>query len=311
MVGLVIGCSAPAPALAAEPDVLCTVTDPRLSEASGLAVDGSRLLMVNDDGSSLEVYVLDRSCRVTSVISAPVDPYDVEDLALAADGTLWLADIGDNSLARDTVALHALAADGRSSLFRYSYVDGLHDAEALLLDAGGRPVVVTKELSGRAGVYTASEAAPRVLSRVGSLALTPTGTPGGPAGGIGQVLVTGAALSPDGLFAVVQTYTDAYLYAVSDGDVVAALASAPVRVALPVSPQGEAIAFDSNGRDLLVTSEGTPFDVTVVPVPGSLPAPASHVGALSAGRSVGVNLAIAGLVAAALVGTYGVVRRRG
>lgn len=351
-----IGCSLPAPAHAADPaygppSALCTVTDPRLAEVSGLAVDGDRLLMVNDGGEELEVYVLDRgpdrSCRVTSVITSPVDPYDVEDLARAPDGTLWLADTGDNARNRDTVALHALREDGQSVLFRFTYPDGPHDAEALLLDGSGRPFILTKEPLGRAGIYTPSAApspfASTPLSRVGDLEFTPTGTPGGPLGEIGQVLVTGAALSPDGALAVVRTYTDAYVYAVSDGDVLAALAGEPVRVALPAAPQGEAIAFGANGRDLLVTSEGSPFEVTLLPVVASatptsgapdseLPAsgpPASTASASASGssaggssadgssgggaedgNSTGVDLAIAGVLAAVLVTVYGVLRRR-
>ncbi|MEJ7703657.1 MAG: hypothetical protein WKF47_08330 [Geodermatophilaceae bacterium] len=314
--GIVIGCSLPVPTLAADPafgppSVLCTVSDPRLTEASGLAVDGSRLLMVNDGGSALEVFVLDRSCRVTSVVTSPVDPYDVEDLARAADGTLWLADTGDNDRDRDTVALHALREDGQSVLFRFTYPDGQQDAEALLLDRAGRPFVLTKEPQGRAGIYTPaappSVSAPTALERVGSLTFAATGTPGGPLGQTGQVLITGAAMSPDGALAVVRTYTDAYVYAVTDGDVLAALAGEPVRVSLPPAPQGEAIAFAANGRDLLVTSEGTPFDVTVLPAAAS--SGSAAVEAVER-NSTGVNLAIAAVVAAVLVGFYGLLRRR-
>lgn len=333
---VVIGCSLPGPAHAADPAygppaVLCTVSDPRLAEVSGLAVDGERLLMVNDGGSALEVYVLevdDRSCRVTSVIGAATDPYDVEDLARAVDGTLWLADTGDNDRDRDTVALHALREDGQSVLFRFSYPDGPHDAEALMVDASGRPFVLTKEPLGRAGIYTPAAApspsATTALERVGELRLSPTGTPGGPFGEVGQVLITGAALSPDGTLAVVRTYTDAYVYAVSDGDVLTALGGEPVRVALPPSPQGEAVAFGANGRDLVVTSEGTPFDVTVIPAvapatgasatgssPADDPSGTPTVDApAGGGNSTGVDLTIAAVVAALLVGAYGLLRRR-
>lgn len=321
---VVIGCSLPPPAQAADPaygppSTMCTVTDPRLAESSGLVVDGSRLLTVNDGGDALEVFVLDGSCRVTSVITSPVDPYDVEDLARAADGTLWLADTGDNDRDRDTVALHALREDGQSVLFRFTYPDGRHDAEALLLDPAGRPYVLTKEPLGRAGIYTPS-AAPSAesstpLERVGELELLPTGTPGGPLGEIGQVLITGAAVSPDGALAVVRTYTDAYVYAVPDGDVLAALAAEPVRVALPTATQGEAIAFAANGRDLVVSSEGVPFDITLVPAlaPSASTAAPSPTGSASDaddGNSSGANLAVAAVLAAVLVGVYGVSRRR-
>jgi len=286
-----IACSPPGPAQAADlaygsASRLCAVTDPRISESSGLAVDRSRLFTVNDGGTSLEVYVLDRSCRVTAVLRAGLDPYDVEDLARAADGTLWLADIGDNTRSRKTVALEALREDGQAVLFRFSYPDGPHDAEALLLDRSGRPFLVTKEPSGRAGVYT-PDGAPSAerttaLRRVAEVALSPTGTPGGPVGTLGQVLVTGGAVSDDGTQLALRTYTDAYVYAVPDGDVVAALAGRPVRVPLPAAPQGEAIVFDGAGADLLVTTEGSPFPVTAIPALG---APASSSGSSSASSS--------------------------
>ena len=292
MAAIGIVCSPPGPAHAADPAYgpasrLCAVTDPRISESSGLAVDRSRLFTVNDGGTSLEVYVLDQSCRVTAVLGAGLDPYDVEDLARAADGTLGLADIGDNTRSRRTVALEALREDGQAVLFRFSYPDGAHDAEALLLDRSGRPFLVTKEPSGRAGVYT-PDGAPSAerttaLRRVAEVALSPTGTPGGPVGTLGQVLVTGGAVSEDGTLLALRTYTDAYVYAVSDGDVVAALGGRPLRVPLPATAQGEAIAFDGAGADLLVTTEGSPFPVTVIPALGApVASPASPASPVSA-----------------------------
>ena len=43
-------------------------------------------------------------------------------------------------------------------------------------------------------------------------------------------------------------------------------AAAPVRLRLPDSPQGEAISFSADNRNLVVASEGLPSDVTVVPL---------------------------------------------
>lgn len=268
--------------------------------------------------------MLDTECRVDEVLTAPVDPHVVEDLARAEDGTLWLAGIGDNDGRRDTVALHALhalhactplhalPADGTAALFRLTYPDGPHDAEALLLDRSGAPFILTKDVLGGSGIYTPvgplTSDEPTALRRVGSLDLRPTGTAGGPADALGQLLVTGASLSPDGRLAVVRTYTDAYLYAVPDGDLAAALAGLPVRIALPPSPQGEAIAFAANGRDLLLTSEGVPFDVTLLPATSdpaggagtaSAPAPA---GAALAGRSAGAESLLLPVVAVGILG---------
>jgi hypothetical protein len=267
----------PAAAQAAEgaygaPVIQCQIGDPRLPEISGLATAGGTLLAMNDGGAQAEVFVLDAGCVVGEVRSAPVDPYDPEDLALAADGTLWLADIGDNRQDRATVALIGLRPDGTSSLTRLTYPDGAHDAEALLLAPDGTPYLVTKEVLGASAVYrpdaALTDGATVPLSKVADLGFTLTGTPGGPVGRAGQLLVTGGAVSADGQRLALRTYTDAYVWTLSGADVVGALRGTPVRVALPESPQGEAISFAVNSRDLVVAGEGLPAVVTVVPFDG-------------------------------------------
>lgn len=253
--------AAASPALAASaPRPLCALTDDRLSEVSGMVSDGTSWYMVNDGGSQLEVFVLNKSCAVTRVITGSIDPYDVEDLARTRDGTLWLADTGDNNKQRETVALHKLTPDGRATLYRLTYPDGQHDAEALLVDRAGVPYVITKNVLGQSEVFRPDtelrSPGPTPLVKVAELALQGTDTQGGPVGATGSVLVTGGATSADGSVVALRTYTDAYLYAVPDGDVAAALSGEPVRVPLPAEEQGEAIALAPNGA-LLSVSEGT------------------------------------------------------
>lgn len=260
------------------PSERCRITDDRLSELSGLASDGSSWYAVGDGGSSLQVYVLDpRNCSVRDVRTAGIDPYDVEDLALTADGDLWLADTGDNSLRRDTVALHVMSADGGASLYRLVYPDGPHDAEALMLGSDDIPYILTKDPFGSAGIYrptarlVAGDTVP--LEKVGSVTMHSTQTPGGPlAGGIGSILVTGAAVSHDGTVVALRTYTDAYLYPASGGDILAALQQKPLRVPLPHEPQGEALAFEPDGT-ILSASEGRQ---PVRAVPGAAQAARAH-----------------------------------
>src|SRR6476646_2217809 len=131
----------------------CQVTDPRLAELSGLVVIGQRMLAMSDGGDRVAVYLLDERCRIVEVHAAAVDPYDHEDLAEGADRTVWLSDTGDNRHTRATVALIALHPDGTTGVYRLTYPDGPHDAEALLLAPDGTPYVVTKDLLGVAGVY--------------------------------------------------------------------------------------------------------------------------------------------------------------
>jgi hypothetical protein len=310
----------------AAPSVRCSVTDPRLTELSGLVDLGDRMLAVVDGGDEVSVSVLDDACRVVDERTAPLDPYDPEDLGIGTDGTVWVADTGDNNATRDTVALVALRPDGGSSLHRLTYPDGPHDAEALLLAPDGTPYVVTKEVLGASHVYR--PAAPLVdggtvpLADVGTVPFTLTGTPGGPVGRAGQLLVTGGAVARDGSRIALRTYTDAYVWPLAGSDVPAALAAEPVRIALPDEPQGEAVSFTADGEQLLVAGEGVPGEVAVVPVPAAS-APTAPPASAAADPSLselledggtGVSPVTAGVTAAvvatALVCIGGLVRRR-
>lgn len=307
---------------AAGPQVLCQITDPRLAELSGLAAVPGRLLASNDGGDQIALYVLDSTCAVIDVHTAAVDPFDPEDLAVGADGTVWVADIGDNGATRPTVALVALRPDGTTNLYRLTYPDGAHDAEALLLAPDGTPYVVTKEVLGASVVYR--PVAPLVdggtvaLGKVATVAMTLTGTPGGPVGRAGQLLVTGGAVAGNGQHLALRTYTDAYVWPLAGSDVVAALAAEPVRIPLPDSPQGEAISFTADSSALVVGSEGTPSDLTIVPVGSGLPATGTPVAGAtpsltdftSSGLSPITSAVIAAMTATVLVWLGGLFRRR-
>ncbi|HEX6351869.1 MAG TPA: hypothetical protein VF106_02710 [Actinophytocola sp.] len=240
----------------------CTITDERLTELSGLVADGEHWYAANDGGTAATVYVLGKDCQVQDVITASTDPYDVEDLARAADGTFWLSDTGDNDSDRETVALVTLTPNGESTFFRLTYPDRKHDAEALVLDGAGVPYIITKSPLGTADVFRPAgplaSPGPTPLEQVATVRLNSTDTPGGPLPGlVGSVTVTGAATSADGTAIALRTYTDAYLFPVKNGDVVAALAEEPVRVPLPNEAQGEAIAFQPDGSLVTGSEAGT------------------------------------------------------
>jgi hypothetical protein len=308
---------APAPA------TRCQLADPRLPELSGLVEAGGQMLAINDGGTQVDVYLLDAACQVVDVRSAAVDPYDPEDLALGADGTVWLADTGDNQASRATVALLALRPDGSSGVYRLAYPDGPRDVEALLLAPDGTPYLVTKEVLGASKVYRPVaglvESGTVGLTEVAGVEFTVTGTPGGPVGRAGQLMVTGGAVSADGRLLALRTYTDAYVWSLSGSDVAGALSGEPVRIALPDAPQGEAISFTGDGAGIVVAGEGVPSDVTVVPL-AAPPTPAAAAeptdGSLPDlfGADDGLSPITAGViaagVAAALVWIGGKLRRR-
>ncbi|MFR9776368.1 hypothetical protein ACL02O_09915 [Micromonospora sp. MS34] len=282
--------SSPAPA-AGTP--VCQVRDSRLTEISGMVATDTGFVMVNDSAdeeSRRRVFFLDNHCRVVRTVRYPSRPRDTEDLAVAADGTIWIADIGDNDRSRETVAVWTLpkGAD-RPVLHRLTYPDGPHDAEALLLTADGRPLIVTKQ-GGAAGIYTPTRdpvpGGTVPMARRGQVDLPGTDT-ANPFGFLGRAVVTGAAAAPDGRRVVLRTYADAFEFDVADGDVVAALTTGEPRVvALPDEPQGESVTYTRDGRFLLTVSETadqpagtrpTVLRYPTPPLPTGTPRPAAGV----------------------------------
>ncbi|MFE5878098.1 hypothetical protein ACFQ6H_22785 [Rhodococcus sp. NPDC056506] len=245
-------------------DALCTPIDAGLSELSGLTVTAAGMYAIGDSGSDDRVAELDSNCHVQRWINVGTPRVDVEDLSSTPDGHLWLADIGDNNAVRTSIGLIELdPTSGTATSYPLVYPDGAHDAETLLIQSDGLPVIVTKDYFGASVVYTTAErqhvqdlstSSPTILAEVGQLMMTPTLTSGGPVPHAGTMAVTGGAVSKDGTVVALRTYTDVYLYSAPDGDVVKALTTKPIRVPLPDEPQGEAIAFDAAG-DLISGSE--------------------------------------------------------
>lgn len=249
-----------AAAAAAPAPVVLTLQDPAIDESSGLAVSALHdgVLWTHDDGGEAAVvYAVGGSGEtVARVTLAGIDPYDPEALApgTGPDGepALFLGDIGDNLSVRPDVSVFRF--DEPDSLtdqtvpaawYRFSYPDGPHDAEALLVDPQGRLLVATKGISGQ-GLYRA----PRELvtqdqgtNRLTRIATVPS-------------VVTDGAYLPDGRF-VLRTYWGVYLYDRPGHQV--------GYEQLPGQQQGESIAAD--GTRLLVGSEGVHSDVLAVPVP--------------------------------------------
>ncbi|MDL5156411.1 hypothetical protein [Actinomycetospora termitidis] len=252
---------------------------------------------MNDSGNATVVFTLRPDCSVASSRSVGVTGRDVEDLARGADGTLWLADLGDNDRERTTIALIRVPTSGRGQVVRLTYPDGPHDAEALLLPADGRPVVVTKEGGGFGRIYTTdapvtdADEGPVPLRAEGEVRLPSSTTEGGPASFLGRGLITGGALSADGRSAALRTYTDAWLFPVGGptaDDVVAGLRATPTQVPLPGEPQGEAIAFTLDGALLSAgesPSGGPRARLHEVEVPRTAPSPAPVAVPTPAGTS--------------------------
>lgn len=216
--------------------------DPEIVESSGLVVTDDHVVTVNDSGDSGRVFVVDRGTGETvGVTRWEGDPVDVEALAPAGRGHVWVADIGDNQRERDTVeVLRVPVGEGDRTVaperYELAHPDGPSDAEALLSHPrSGRLLVVTKDVLGGTVL-----AAPRELSPDGPNELREVGTALG--------LATGGSFLPDARHFVVRNYGRAVVYRWPEVESVGDLA-------LPEQEQGEAIAVAPDG-EVLISTEG-------------------------------------------------------
>ena len=250
-----LGWSVALPAAAAT--VEFTITDPDIIESSGLATDteAQRYWTVNDSGAAGIAYALDDRGETQGTLEFRVEPVDVEAVAFH-EGRLYVADIGDNRARRDSVTVYFFddAAPATKPVvykaYDFSYPDGPHDAETLLVDGDGRLFIVTKGVEG--GIY----AAPTSPSRQGVNELERVGD--------APAFVTDGTVLPDGRFAL-RTYVSVEIVDPDSYEVVA-------RAATPAQKQGESITTTFDGKDLLVGSEGRRSKVLRMDVPTALDA---------------------------------------
>lgn len=250
-----------AEAASADPDVV--LGDPRITESSGLAVSSVHpdlAYTVNDSGSAAEVFAIDlASGDVVGVTKIRASFRDVEALALR-DGTLWIADVGDNRAQRDDTALYAIDEPGRTShtvaarRFPVALTGGPADVEALLAQPGSdRLFLVTKTITA-AKVLSASES-DLDPDRVTTFEPVGAGLP---------PLVTDGSFSPDGSRVALLSYGFVSTVDPSDWSVVG-------RQNLPLVAQNETLSFVSE-NEVLVGSEGSDsplLRVTLQPGPTS------------------------------------------
>jgi hypothetical protein len=258
--------AAPVPLPSPSPGTSVCTIDKELGWITGLAVtaNGYAVAVKANPGINVKVYLLDAGCKRTGrtlAYSADRGPRDPQDLQIAADGTYWVADTGDDPTnpTRPNVGVWKLTTDGRATLYRLSYPDRPQSAQALLVSGNGTPVIITDNPRGAAGIYVPSgplDSGHAVqLKHAGDFTPQDTGTEN-KLGKIGMTRVTGAATSPDGKHVAIRTFSDAYEWSVTNGDVVGAItAGTPKITPLPNEPQGSAIAYARDGTNFLTVSD--------------------------------------------------------
>jgi hypothetical protein len=251
------------------PGPTATVAQPALVEASGVAESRENDGLIwahNDSGGNPELFALgmDGSDRGRWAVPGAT-AQDWEDMARGPGeqgvDRLYMADIGDNNAQRANVVVYrgtepevpAGAAGGTVEdveALTLTYADGPRDAETLLSDpVSGDLFVVSKQLVGRTGAYRipagAEPGGTLTMARVADVGVDPA------------TLVTGGDVSLDGSVVALRTYTGVLLFQRADDETVSdALAGTPCQAPAPTEVQGEALAFDPDGRGYVTISEG-------------------------------------------------------
>ncbi|WP_370038438.1 hypothetical protein [Nocardioides sp.] len=237
-------------------EVVMTFSDPEVVESSGLVARGGLLSTINDSGDTGRVFTvaLDgaEAGDTVGVTRFAESPVDMEALAPAGPGEVWVGDIGDNGAARSSISVTRVPVgrgerSGTYPTFELVYADGPRDAETLLSHPRtGRLYVVSKQIFG--GVLYA---APRRLDPDRTNQLRPVAD--------AIPIATDGAFWPDGKHLVVRGYARAVVYAWPSMRAVGDLS-------LPDQDQGEGIAVSPDGR-VLVSTEGQFTDVLEVRLP--------------------------------------------
>ncbi len=307
----------PTAAAGAESETVSEISDSRITESSGLVVSAEHddlAYTVNDAGNDPIVFAIKISTGdvVGTTLVSGGDVEDSESIAIDGDGTMWLADLGDNDEERDDTALYAFPEPGpgehSADAKRYpvTYDGGAVDIEAFLVHPrNGKKFLVSKEKKQQGTLYSL----PAKLKPGGNRA-TDTGRPM-------PEDTSDGAFSIDGSQALIRTRESVFVYDPKTWKQVD-------QISVPKVEQGETIAMEPDGTSFLIGSEGknSPLirvafgtEATDSPTPPAEQEPTAQEPAeepVEEGATIPVYLvvAIAAVVVLALVALWVARRRR-
>lgn len=304
--------AATVPALAAEPQAeeISQIDDPRIEESSGLAVSAVHedlVYTINDAGNAPIVYAVTvstgRVVGTTEVGGGTIS--DTEAIAIDGEGTMWLADLGDNDKERDDVALYAFDEPGpgdhtvTAERYAVTYADGPVDIEGFLVHPeSGAKYLASKEKKTQGALYQLPETlSTSAENRATDLDVSLPED------------VSDATFTADGSQALIRTRDAVHVFDPATWTETEVLA-------VPSVEQGESIAMEPTGTSFLIGSEGSRSPLIRVSFDAeesvsTTSAPASDDGTETSGVP-GWLVAAGGLAAVVVLGAlaWGVQRRR-
>ncbi|MFI5676599.1 WD40 repeat domain-containing protein [Streptomyces cellulosae] len=263
--GFLVGALA-LPAAAADGDEGFTISDPRITESSGLAASRQHPGIYwthNDSDDGAFIYAVDSRTGktvATVTLTGVGRPRDVEAISIGPDNQIYVGDIGDNlGGSWPYVWIYRLPEPKqlrdqtiRATQYVVKYADGPRNAESLVVHPKtGRVYIVDKNENG-GHLYEG----PADLSASGTNIFKPIAP-------VPELEATDAALSPDGEQLVVRSYFGAIAYSWNGGRI-----KRLERLGVPFLGQGESVTYTDDGKTLMFGAEGTDSPVKPEDAPG-------------------------------------------
>lgn len=238
-------------------------TTTEVKQLSGMVAsrDNANTLYAQCDSGTNKIFVFDETGKsLGSITLTGLTPVDWEDLSIGVtSGTdyIYVADIGDNNSSRATIVAHRFPEPASSTLSvstalaissveskTFVYPDKAHNAEAFLVDPRTQDIIiVTKETTGKAGVFRAPSTA---FGTSGSTTLEKicdisTGASGTTASQVGA-----GDISPSGDAVILRTYGSILLFPRLN-TWATTFAATPVTVPSATEQQSEGLTFNRDG----------------------------------------------------------------
>ena len=236
-----------------------------IKEASGLAASRRHSGMLwthNDSGDEARIFLMtDNGKHAGEYFLEGVEALDVEDIAVGpgpVDGLsyIYLADFGDNWASRNVVQIYRfpepdkLDSPARDTIrnveiISYRYPDSPRDAETLMIDPLNGDLYIVSKREMQVGMYKLayphSTADTATAERLGFLPLT---------------IIVAGDISGDGTEVLLKSYNEVYYWELEEGEGPESILNKdPLFLPYAVEPQGEAIAWSTDGSGYFTVSE--------------------------------------------------------
>ena len=235
-----------------------------LPEASGLALsrrsDG-HLWTHNDSGQPM-VFALDKKGAIVGKVrisGVKVDDWEAIAVGPCSGGScLYIGDIGDNDARRKGVTVYRVpepaptaSTAAADAVYHFTYPDGAHDAEALLVSSTGAIYIVTKGDTGPVALYRA----PGELRAGSTVKLERVGAARAANGKKATSRITDGTVSTDGQWVALRSLEEVAFYRADEFFKGAWREARRVNLAPAGEPQGEGIALDAK-QTVYLAGEG-------------------------------------------------------